>query len=274
MWIACAASVILGFLAGRSRVSTQNNAQLNSIAPTKPEMKASLSDLYTSYSEKPGFNHWLPYAEVYESFLPSPAQVRGQHFKMLEIGVQSGGSARLWHQWYGKDLYYVGIDINPRCMRTQSEKEKIFIEIGSQLDRSFLMSVCFKHGPFDVIIDDGGHTSKMMRKSFSVLFPNHACMKENSTYVIEDTHTMMMGQSFVQDPEEIASISSQLWFRMHHRWQNLSLVGPPEDGFGDWGRLIRSIHLYDSMMLVKRGPDAKNFVDIFGGSDWIPYRDE
>ena len=32
---------------------------------------------------------------------------------MLEIGVQSGGSSRIWSQYFGKRLNYTGFDINP-----------------------------------------------------------------------------------------------------------------------------------------------------------------
>ena len=35
--------------------------------------------------------------------------------------------------------------------------QNIFVEIGSQTDAAFLRHVCQKHGPFDVIIEDGSH---------------------------------------------------------------------------------------------------------------------
>ena len=80
---------------------------------------------------------------------------------MLEVGVQSGGSARLWKQWYGSQLTYVGVDIDARCKRTEKLAERIFVEIGSQLDPAFLRSVCAKHGPFDIVIDDNNGHAKI-----------------------------------------------------------------------------------------------------------------
>ena len=71
----------------------------------------------------------------------------GNKMKMLEFGVQSGGPARLWKQFYGEDLYYVGMDIDKRTKRSQSPPENIFIEIGSQLDSAAILAVCAKHGP-------------------------------------------------------------------------------------------------------------------------------
>ena len=41
----------------------------------------------------------------------------GQNVNMLEIGVQHGGSYRLWKNYFGEDLLrWTGIDINPRCL--------------------------------------------------------------------------------------------------------------------------------------------------------------
>jgi hypothetical protein len=32
---------------------------------------------------------------------------------MLEIGVQSGGSLEMWKSYFGPNLRYYGVDINP-----------------------------------------------------------------------------------------------------------------------------------------------------------------
>jgi hypothetical protein len=113
------------------------------------------------------------YADTYQRFLPKP-QTNGPELRMLEIGIQSGGSARTWKQFYDEQLYYVGIDVNPLSRRTDNHSESIYVEIGSQSDYDFLRSVCVKHGPFDVIIDDGGHTAPLMRASIEALFPSAA----------------------------------------------------------------------------------------------------
>ena len=64
--------------------------------------------------------------------------------KLFEIGVQSGGSARAWKNYFRDRLYYVGMDIDERCKRSHSPSEKIFIEIGSQLEKADLLKVCRK----------------------------------------------------------------------------------------------------------------------------------
>ena len=61
----------------------------------------------------------------------------GAELRMLEIGVQSGGSARTWKRYYGTALYYVGVDISPATRRSHSPSEKIFVEIGDQGNARF-----------------------------------------------------------------------------------------------------------------------------------------
>ena len=117
----------------------------------------------------------MHYADRYEQHLPPP----GRDVKLLEIGVQSGGSARTWKQYYGAHLYYVGVDINPRTVRSRSKDESIYVEIGSQANASLLLDVCRRHGPFDVVIDDGGHTSKLITASLKAIFPRDECMATN-----------------------------------------------------------------------------------------------
>ena len=161
-----------------------------------------LGDIWTSYNEKPKLDHWLEYAEHYEHHFP-PADGKTTR-KLLEIGVQSGGSARAWRQYFGQALRYTGVDINPMAKRSESPSEGIRIEIGSQLDGDFLREVCAKHGPFDMVIDDGGHSNNMMAYSLETIW-NHAdaCLTARAVYAIEDMHTMAMcGGHFCNEPSD------------------------------------------------------------------------
>ena len=55
---------------------------------------------------------------------------------MLEIGVQSGGSTRVWKRYVRGALDYVALDIDPRCRMFQSLGEGIRILTGSQTDKT------------------------------------------------------------------------------------------------------------------------------------------
>jgi hypothetical protein len=104
------------------------------------------------------------------------------NLRILEIGVQGGGSLGMWREYF-KDAYIVGMDIDPTCK--QWERDGIHIAIGDQGDEETLQ-IEHDHGPFDIVIDDGGHTMKQQLTTFNVLFPK---LRDNGIFVIEDLHT-------------------------------------------------------------------------------------
>jgi hypothetical protein len=130
-------------------------------------------EIYQTYNEKPGLDHYLNYGVAYDENIHQvrDAAVRNDSkVKMLEIGVQSGGSTRVWKRYFGARLDYVGVDVNPNCRQFESLNEGIRIVIGSQLDRDLLGEICREHGPFDFVVDDGGHGTNMIMTSLDVLW--------------------------------------------------------------------------------------------------------
>jgi len=128
------------------------------------------------------FAHYLPvYQDLFIKYVSK--QVR-----MLEIGVQHGGSYRLWSNFFGPDLLaWTGVDIEAKCLHlnemVESSKGKVFH--GSQCDPSFLKGVEVERGPFDIVIDDGSHCVDHIISSFESLAKQ---IKPGGLYVIEDVH--------------------------------------------------------------------------------------
>lgn len=120
------------------------------------------------------------YLRKYEKYFPFQ---RDANLKILEIGVQTGGSLKLWKQYYTNSKI-IGIDINPRSK--EHEEDRITIEIGSQFDSDFLKYIANKYGPFDIIIDDGSHFNQHIIFSFENLFEY---LKPQGIYVVEDSVT-------------------------------------------------------------------------------------
>ena len=120
------------------------------------------------------------YCVKYEKYLPFK---RDQKIKILEIGVFNGSSINMWREYY-PNCYVVGIDIDSSCIKYEKIENKLFVEIGSQIDDIFLNKVIEKHGPFDLIIDDGSHMQSHMIFSFEKLFPE---LKKSGIYIVEDT---------------------------------------------------------------------------------------
>lgn len=125
------------------------------------EAACDLRELWLKYNEAHVLHRIIDHADHYQQHLP--ARFGEGKVKMLEIGIQSGGSARAWKQWYKDRLTYVGIDVEPKCKRTENATEDIWVELGSQLNVTFLMEVCRKHGPFDVCTGNftSNHTCRL-----------------------------------------------------------------------------------------------------------------
>jgi cephalosporin hydroxylase len=108
--------------------------------------------------------------------------IQAKPLKILEIGVQRGGSLRAWSDYF-YNAKIVGVDIDPK---TKFSEDRIVVEIGDSVDYRFMERVREKHGPFDIVIDDGGHTTLQMIKAFEHLFP---LLNPGGYYVIEDMGT-------------------------------------------------------------------------------------
>jgi len=106
--------------------------------------------------------------------------------KLLEIGVDKGGSLLLWRDYFPIGTI-VGIDID--LPKGFSPGERIHVFEGSQADPRFLSEVANRMAPegFDIIIDDGSHIGELTRIAFWHLFENH--LKPGGLYAIEDWGT-------------------------------------------------------------------------------------
>ena len=128
------------------------------------------------------FAHYLP---IYEELF---SKLKVGLVKMFEVGIQHGGSYRLWSNYFGKELLdWTGLDIDPRCEALSLELDKMQskVFIGSQSDPKILSEVISNRGPFDMVIDDGSHRSDDIIASFEIL---SLAVKPGGFYVIEDVH--------------------------------------------------------------------------------------
>jgi len=215
--------------------------------------KDPLSQIYLNYNESAGFDHWLGYARNYHrhfrQFYHSSDVV-----SFLEIGVQYGGSTRIWSQYFGKRLNYTGLDINPTCKRYEDLSKGIRIHIGSQLNKNDLDYVCRTFGPFDIIVDDGGHHIEMWITSFNSLF---TCMKDSGVYVIEDLHYAYIarGRSGVlYQGKDIYGHIADYQRRMVSYWtrEGMRPDGHPSAFTKDpFISHLASVHVYDSIVFFK-----------------------
>lgn len=125
------------------------------------------------------------YLSEYERVL---APYRDDKLKVLEIGGLNGASLRMWAEYFS-NAEIVCVDINP--VVAAHAGDRISIEIGNASDEAFLSAVVEKHGPFDVIIDDGSHRWDHMAMAFVTLYKT---LTGPGIYIAEDVHTNFEGR--------------------------------------------------------------------------------
>ncbi len=124
---------------------------------------------------------WRHYFEIYERYL---SRFKDKPCTFLELGVAQGGSLEIFQTYLGPEARLIGVDVNPDCK--QWERPGVAVLIGDQSDANFIGGVVAPKGPFDIIIDDGGHVADQQLVSFLTLFPQ---LKEGGVYLVEDLHT-------------------------------------------------------------------------------------
>lgn len=103
--------------------------------------------------------------------------------KMFEIGINRGGSIRVWEKYFPNATVY-GLDVRGGPVRrTKGDPIKTFKVDQSNKDDLLAFR---HHGLFDIGIDDGSHIWSHQILSFDLLWES---IKPGGLYVVEDTLT-------------------------------------------------------------------------------------
>ena len=123
------------------------------------------------------------YLEVYDEVM---APWIDKEIKLLELGVDRGGSLKLWRDYFPRGTI-VGID--RKLPQNFQSEERIQVFQGNHGNNRFLSEVANKTAPdgFDIIIDDASHIGEKTRRAFWYLFDHH--LKPGGLYAIEDWGT-------------------------------------------------------------------------------------
>lgn len=215
-----------------------------------PGLRYSLESLATFYGTDKWGRH--RYAQHYATHF---APLRSKRIALLEIGIggyrrerTGGASLLMWKRYFPKgDI--VGLDVHDKSFLDQ---ERLTTYQGSQTDQVLLRRIAKRHGPFQIVIDDGSHRPEHIRATSAALFPQVA---DGGFYAIEDLQTSYWprwgGSPDPQDPTTSMAMVKDL------------LDGLNYEEFGD-GRPRRytdahvsAVHSYHNLVIVRKGPNRE-----------------
>ena len=140
-----------------------------------------LRDAYSAHEGKVS-DKWSFYLKEYDRLFEG---LRDKAIRLLEIGVQNGGSLEIWAAHFPKAKVILGCDSDPRCKELTFSDNKIALIVGDANSDDVEREIASHTQNFDIVIDDGSHRSSDIVRSFSSYFKHVA---DGGLYIIEDLH--------------------------------------------------------------------------------------
>jgi hypothetical protein len=129
---------------------------------------------------------WASYLIYYDEIFRPLRQIP---ISLLEIGVQNGGSQETWAEYFKEGQIFIGCDIDPKCENLYYTDPRIKIVVGDANTTPAFQKITALSSRFDIVIDDGSHTSHDIMRSFINYFP---LVKPSGIFVIEDSCCLYM----------------------------------------------------------------------------------
>jgi hypothetical protein len=194
---------------------------------------------------------WQQYLAVYSSELDH-LRAAGQPVRLLEIGVQNGGSLEVWENYLPAGSTILGLDVNPEVGQLSFASDRIAVKVVDATDRTALEDA-LGNRTFDVIVDDGSHLCQDVITTFDILFDHLApCGK----YFIEDLHTSYYPTYNGGYRRPGSSIE---WLKSLADALNLDHIAPTEDippeelrYLSRRAKALAKISFYDSLCVIEK----------------------
>ena len=185
------------------------------------------------------------YLRFYESHFEP---IRNEPLKILEVGVLNGASIRTWEAYF-PNATLIGADIDRRCL--QYATARATIEIIDQSNLQDLVALGLRHGPFDIVIEDGSHLWEHQITTLKTLFP---FVKDGGIYVVEDLHTSF--GALAKQYQGVSSITPVTYLTRllhYHIGDEETDAAAEEDPFlRSFGHAIETMAFYRHICLLKK----------------------
>jgi hypothetical protein len=176
------------------------------------------------------------------------ARRRQEPLTLLEVGVFNGASVRTWREYF-PNAKIVGADIEPMAKRWRGER--IEIEYMDQSNLEDLNRVAIKHGPFDIVIEDGSHLWEHQITTLKTLYPH---VRPGGLYVVEDLQT-----NFGEMQADYRGVATQTcvqflktWLDYHIADTLLPLQGLEDPFLRTYGRGALTMNFYKRVCLIEK----------------------
>lgn len=199
---------------------------------------------------------WIHYFPIYTRHLTPYA---GRPVSVLEIGVYRGGSMRMWCRFFGPQARLLGVDIDPVAVTSAGDRYEVVI--ADQADPDAMRKLAEEHGPFDVIIDDGGHSMVQQITSIETLFP---LLNDGGIYLVEDCHTSYWDEYGGGRGREGTFME---WVKT--RLDDLNGYHQGDAVHPVWTRAVAGVHAYDSVVVLDKQTRFAPFCEQNGNADFV-----
>ncbi|MBB6408263.1 class I SAM-dependent methyltransferase [Mesorhizobium sangaii] len=223
----------------------------------------SLHDLYNAHSGKVS-DKWSSYLDAYDRVFQG---YRNKPVRLLEIGVQNGGSLEIWPRYFPNSELILGCDIDTACSGLVFDDQKIAVVVGDANTDEIERKIVAKSATFDIIIDDGSHTSSDIVRSFARYFPH---LSDGGVFIAEDLHCSYW-QEFeggLYDPLSSMSFFKRLLDVVNHEhWGLPRFRADALAAFSDRYKVvfgeaslasIHSVEFLNSLCIVTKRPSPEN----------------
>lgn len=225
----------------------------------------SLRDLYENHGGKVS-DKWNSYIEFYDEVF-SP--FRSDPVRILEIGVQNGGSLEIWAKYFPNAVHILGCDIAPEAAALTFDDPRISVVVGDANDPKTVAAIAAIVDQFDIIIDDGSHRSDDIIKSFALYFPK---LREGGIFLVEDLHCAYWDefQGGLEAPFSSMNFFKRLADLVNHEHWGADLTSDKVLGFyaAQYGAefapaaldLISELRFRNSLCMITKGAQGGNLL--------------
>jgi Methyltransferase domain len=193
---------------------------------------------------------WEQYLGIYQAEMERFITA-GKPVRLLEIGVQNGGSLEVWSKFLPPGSVITGIDIDPAVGDLKfAGNVQAFVADVNDVEK---VESCIGREPFDIIIDDGSHTSPDIIATFKHLFSKLA---PGGKYFVEDLHCsywkshqggLRLRSSSVEYFKDIVDALNADHFEPNDRFS-----AEAKSEISELSRQIARISFYDSVVIIEK----------------------